>query len=420
MSATAEKLESFKKALAKNEGKGFASSDTTEGWNKAAAKSFILEDQKAFEAELTAARTGGPDKDGKLVGGRDVTLAEAAHKRYGFAFEKGKCHASELYELMGSDSSRDTIHSYLAGSGSTLSEASPQRWLALEVFLEAVRLGLQLTPVYTKLIRAEQSVNNLTVNIPFINAANGIPGLVKEGESFSVGAISYGRKQVNLGKYAHSLDFTDELLQFSTIDLLAFAIEQSGWAYGLGMDSLAIRCLQSGDQADGSASAPTIGAASAGTIAWDDLDKIQSRMVLLGRSPKIMVTNEDAGRKIRALTEYRGFAADKVLQRLNSNYPLPQELNHLLTPFLPQTSVMFVDAMNALIRLVARGMTIETSRESNKQVNRINISTTFGFANLVRDARFILDSTQTFVAAPFPSYVDIQAYAARYNFDMVY
>lgn len=78
---------------------------------------------------------------------------------------------------------------------------------------------------------------------------------------------------------------------------------------------------------------------------------------------------------------------------------------------MPDTNqVMFIDKTSALIKLNAQGLTVETDRIAEKQIQGTFITQTTGFASMFRDARVILDKSLAFASNGFPTWMNVSAF----------
>lgn len=181
------------------------------------------------------------------------------------------------------------------------------RWLVTEVIREAVRLGLRKSPIYSKLIAGEETVNQPMVTMPFINMSDAMPSVINEGETIPTGSVSFGQKQVKISPVATGLKITDEVKQYVAINVLSLYLQDVGVKLNTALDALAIQTLINGDQKDGSESAPVIGVKNIGAFAYEDLLTAWLRMGMIGRTPAGMISNEGPAKEILLLPEFKGF-----------------------------------------------------------------------------------------------------------------
>jgi hypothetical protein len=412
MSQTKIAIIDLKAAHLQNGGKPLRGKSEVNGISKLQARAALRDDIEPAMIELEQYRNGThPDysQDGESAPRpRTVSLKEFAKERWGIDCT-GQNQSTNLYLALGINPSRTTIENLM-----THAEASKFKFLVPEIFLEAIELSLKTEPVYSRIISTSQPVDNRTVNIPGIGGNNNIPQITQEGGTIHMGTLTFQNKTVTINKITQGFRLTDELKN-TTINMLTLALQSTARNMGFKRDALAMKVLLNGEQADGSASAPIVGLDVANTLAFKDLGRVQTRMAMLGHSPNVVVVGEDACNDMRDLPEFKGFAGQTTSQTLKSNLPLLPTIEQIVTPFVPTDSIIYVNTMDCMIELVASPLKIESGREITTQSELITVSITVGYATKYRDARTIIDQTEDLTSAPFPDYMDVQAFAAMFE-----
>jgi len=401
-----EKLDFDKRAakvtetLTKSEGK-IAVENAPEGQlNKKEIRKYILTDLPAAVKQLDSLRTS--DKDRQPI---EISLGQYAKEKWGFAMSDNGSPDS-LLNLLGVQPGKHSIQSLM-----TMPDFdSGFRWLVPEVIREAIRLGLRKNPAYPSLIASEINVDQPKVTMPYINMSDAMPSKVGETETIPVGTTTFGQKDVKLHKLATGLKLSDEVISYVPLNVLSIFLQDVGVNLNIGLDTAMAEILINGDQADGSESAPVIGVNNVanGITYDDDLLRAWIRLSRLGKGPSAMISNEDAAINILKLPEFK--TRDKWVERdtIQLQTPVPQTTNYFVHGAMPAgNKVVLVDPTAALIKLNSMALRVESERIAEKQLNGTYASLTTGFANLFRDARLVIDGTDTLANLPYPDYLNV-------------
>lgn len=381
----------------------FGEGTTQKKYAPEALKQRILRDIPEAFAYLTSVRKGRAG-DTPV----DIGLGEFIQERFGFAptVVGETSNPDSFYQALGISGS-DTIEKLAA-----LGDIDPAfHWIIPEIFREAVRLGLRRNPAYTGLIRQEENVSQLNVNFPDIKLSAMDMAKVGEGESISMGSTTFGTKSVKLNKIGKGFNITDEAVRYTTLNLVSIAFQDAGVNLAAGLDTMLINTLINGDQAGGTDSCAVVGTVSGTSFTYYDILRAWVRMGRIGGLPTAMISNETPFLDIHQLPEFKGYDGVSTEQKLVVKTPIPAKSDVYVHGAMPSANyVMFVDKLNAAIKLNATALIVENDRDKGRQMETFYITTTTGFATLKRDARLILDKSQTFVAAPFPSYFDVASH----------
>lgn len=358
----------------------------------------ILTDMPAAIKELDYLRKGNKEKTAV-----EVSMAQYVKEKWGFAPDNnGK--PDSFFECLGIDASRHTVDSLW-----TMPDFDEGfRWLVPEIFRDAIRTGLRKAPIYPNLIALEENITQPSVIMPWINMSEATAKKMNEAESFSVGQVSFNQKTVEVSKIGIGLSITDEVIKFSSLNILSTFLQDVGVKLGLALDTEAITTLIDGDQADGSDSIAVIGTIDGTTYTYKDILRLWIRMGRIGRLPAGMLSNEGPAIDVLQLAEFKGFAGESKTQQIIIRTPVPQTQNFWVHGAMEDNDqLMFIDPTAALIKLNIDAMTVESERIANKQINNTYASMRTGFATMFRDARAILDRSVAFSGAGFPAWFDV-------------
>jgi hypothetical protein len=338
---------------------------------------------------------------------KDVTFKGYLEANYGVNGEgKPNMTPEAFYRELGIDLNELTVEKMLNTS-------ELNRWLFPEIFRDAIRRGLEYTPFHSGLVAANETIAGTGLTMPFMDFTGINRDEVKlrdtgEGATITEGeVIAWREKQVTIRKKARGLKQTYESIMFTPIDLAAIFFEELGTQLGADLDRELINIAINGDQADGSESAPVIGATVAGTLTFTDLTRAWIRFRRIGRNSTVMLTNEADAITILNMPEFQrtqipnGVAPSGIT--LNIATPLPTSQDIFVHDAVPATKIIFVDRARAFVQLTAMPLLIESEKIVNRQIEGQYVSIITGFANIFRDGRLVLDYSTTVVANPGPS-----------------
>lgn len=312
---------------------------------------------------------------------------------------------SKVLDDMGIDPQYDTVSNLLNLPYEGV------KWIVPEIMRSSIRQGMRRAPIYPNIIRGEEPINALKVQIPFINMSDATPRYVNEAETILFGDISYGSKEFKIRKMGRGIKWSDEMVQYSTLNVSSIFFEDFGVKLGYGLDSLAVEILINGEQADGSSSAPVIGVTTVGTITYRDLLRVWIRMTRMGKSPNTMVGGEAAAMDILDLDEFKKKEQGTTQARLDIRTPVPNSSKFFIHGSISEDQVVIMDPSTTMMKFNAQPLKIEGERIVSNQTNASYASLTTGFATLFRDSRVVLDSSVTFASSGFPTYMNPDALA---------
>ena len=315
---------------------------------------------------------------------------------------------SHLFDELGINPAVDTIENIF-----TLPDESV-RWLIPEIFRESLRLGLRKSPIWPEIVAAEQTVKQLTVTMPWFNMSDATPGYVAQGETISTGGISFDKKQVHLRKIGKGVKIPYEVRNYVSINVVSVFMQDFGVKLGQSIDTLLIQTLINGEQTNGSESAPVVGVASAGTLAYADLLKVWVRMARIGKTPKAIIGGENAALDTLNLAEFKtntmgGMAPAGVAPNsaLKLKTPIPASSDYYIHGAMPANQQLVIDPTAAIIKYNAQPLLVESEKIVSNQTEASYATLTTGFGIIFRDARVVIDKSLAFSGNGFPSYMDV-------------
>lgn len=366
---------------------------TTEKWSRVkVGKEFTM---KAFHHDMQKLRQQG----------KDISLKQFLAATYGDNYTPEK-----FYGEVGIDLNGMTVEKMLNTSDLT-------RYLFPEVFRDAIVRGLEYTPIYGRLVTGEERIESTGLTMPKMDWTTIDQEQIRlrdtnEGATITEGEIMvWAEKTVNIKKKARGLKQTYESLMFTPIDLARVFFEELGVKLGADLDRDAILVLLNGDQANGSESAPVIGATTANTLTYRDISRAWTRFRRLGRNSSIMLASEADTLTILDMAEFQrtvgAGATTPSSVNLNVVNPLPSSQDIYVTDAVTVGKLVLVDTARAMVQLTAMPLLIETERIVSRQLNGEYVSIITGFANIFKDGRLVLDYTTSLATNPGPTPVAV-------------
>ena len=325
----------------------------------------------------------------------DVSIGEFVKMKWNVSMEA-------LYSDLGLNASIDTLQNIF-----TLPDESA-RWLIPEIIRDALRLGLRKSPIWADFIAAEQTIANPSVIIPHLNMSDAGAKYVGEGKTIPTGTISFGQKTLKIRKMGRGIQIPYEVAQYVSMNVIGIFLQDFGVKLNQGIDALMIDTLINGEQTDGSESAPVVGVATTGSMAYIDLLTVWIRMARIGRTPFGILGGEAAAIETLFLDEFKlRQNAGPTEKTLDLKTPIPQTSSYYIHGSMPADQQMVVDRTSAIIKYNAQPLLIESDKIVSNQKIETYASLTTGFGILYRDARVIIDDSILFSGNGFPAYMDV-------------
>ena len=293
-----------------------------------------------------------------------------------------------------------------------LTTADNNRWLLPEIIRDAIRIGLQYTPFYSKLVAGEENINGTGLTMPYIDwrtAATADLQLRDVAESASIPlaqTIVWRQKVVNIHKTARGLSQTYESIQFTPISLATMYFEELGVRLGADLDRSLVNVAINGEQADNSEAAPVMGATTANTLTYLDIARAWVRFKRIFRNSTVMLMSEADALTVLNMDQflfiqYPGGVSQSGVT-LNVNTPLPSSQDIYIHESMTTGQIVFIDVKRFAIQITAQPLLTESDKIISRQINETFVSLITGFAVLFKDGRLVLDYTTSIGANPGP------------------
>lgn len=296
-----------------------------------------------------------------------------------------------------------------------LNTSELSRWMFPEILRDAIRRGLEYSPIFPGLITGNERIDSTGVTMPTMDFrpfhADGEFTLRDTNEAASITesyVVVWAEKQVSVQKKARGLLQSYESIAFTPLNLATVYFEEVGTRLGADLDTSFINVLINGDQADLSESAPVIGATTANVLTYKDLARAWLRFKRIGRTSSAMITNESDALDIMLMTEFQNTRYPAATPdnaggtTLTFQTPLPTSQDIYVHQAVPTKKIIFVDRTRAVVQLTAMPLLIESERIVRRQLEGQFASIMTGFANVFRDGRMVLDWSTTIGTNPGP------------------
>lgn len=355
-------------------------------------------DKSTYKAQLGELRNQAEALRTDVNSPSDVSVFSLLEKKASLTEGQG---AAVLMEDLGFDPSVDTISNMVGVSDINV------RWILPEIFREAISLGLRKAPIFPNIIASQQPLNGLKMTMPYINMSDADAKFVNEGQTIEFGGISYGSKEIKVRKMGRGIKISYETRRYSTLNVVSLFLKDFGVRLGFGLDSLAIDVLLNGEQTDGSESAPVIGVGTANVLAYKDLLRIWIRLSRMGKTATTMLGGEAIALLLLDLPEFKNKQLGTPLANLDVKTPIPTSSSIYIHGGIPDSQIVIMDPRTTMLKFDSEPLMVESEKIISNQTEASYATLTTGFAIFLRDSRIVLDSSVTFAAAGFPSYMNV-------------
>ncbi len=358
----------------------------------------IMSEMKDAVRDLNNRRAGN-----ERFAPEDISFGEYASERWNVPSLSG------VLNLAGIDPGKTTIERMY-----NLPELpTDATWILPEVFLEPIRTGFRRPAMFMDLIRDTVNVSSASITVPEIKMSDAGMQRINEGESIPMGTVEFGGKTGRVFKIGKGFKLTDEVIMFSTVNILAPFLEDLGVKMNMSQNALAINILINGEAAANASSAAVIGVENTTTgFQYRDFLKAHARFDRLNRTADVCIVNEDAYVDIKDMDEVKGLVGTNQLMSVDADIKNMTTHRMRVHGLMPDNAVMFIDKQNALRRLMAKPLMVESERIVSKQATVVYATAMLGFMTFMRDARFIMKSDLAYSSNPFPSWMDPSPYEA--------
>ncbi len=343
----------------------------------------------------------------KRLAGSDFTLTKAAKAgdvmlSNGVPFQD--ITMKELLKDLGIDTRKHTMQF-------VLDLPEDIRWIVPEIFLEIIELGMrQKNDFYQALIAGSIDMNTLTYNMPQISAYNEDDHGLQEGGIGTTPAegvgVEFSSREVRTTKFERKIGIPHEVAKYSSLDQLQLFLSRLAKVWGLQLTRKAIDVILNGDQLTGTWAAGTIGVEdSSNGLEWIDLIRIHARMGRLAYQPTTVVTTEDNVVHVLTLPEFKNLQTGRSLGEARIQGRLPTTWDFYMHSVIGTDKYVFLDPAFTCQELVSEGMRIESERIISRDMSETYVRIQNGFANIMRDARIIVDQAVNFSGNSWPAWM---------------
>ena len=286
------------------------------------------------------------------------------------------------------------------------------RWIIPEIFLDPIRTGFRRPAMFTELIRDTVPVSQLEVTVPQIKLADATMQKLNEGETIPMGTVAYGGKTGRSFKIGRGFRFTDEVVMFSTIQMLAPFLEDLGARMNMSQNALAVKMLIEGETSANSAATIGVTDETKG-FQYRDFLYAHAAFERIGRSADVSLVNVGTYVNIKDMPEVKGLVGNNQLLRVDSDVKTLSAQSMRIHGLMPANKVMFVDKMNALRRLMVKPLMVESDRIVSRQTTEVVATAILGFMTILRDGRFLMDASLPVASNDFPTWMDPTSYESQ-------
>lgn len=328
----------------------------------------------------------------------DISFGEYARERWGFS------SLSEFLNACGVDPAKVTIEQLF----SLPNLPAESRHIVPEVFMEPIRTGFRRPAFFNDLILDTVNIPQMSVTVPQIKMADATMQVINEGESIPVGTISFGSKQARARKVARGFSLTDEVVMFSTIQMLAPFLEDLGVRMNMSQNAEAVRVAINGDGA--SDAAAVIGVKTVGEFSYRDFVYAHAGFDNIGRSCSVSVLDKNTYADIMDMPEVKGLVGNNQLLRVSSDVKTLSNNSMRIHSIVPTGKILFIDKQYRMRRLMVKPLMVESDRIVSRQTNQVFASAILGFTSIMRDGAFIMDNSLDIATNDFPTWMSAAAY----------
>ena len=267
-------------------------------------------------------------------------------------------------------------------------ETSNSAALFPEYVSRAVRMGMEQADQLSDLIAARTVIDGMdyrsVVSAPSDDEKTLKP--VAEGAVLPQTNVRTNENLVKLIKRGRMLVASYEAIKYQRLDLFTVTLRQIGAYIAREQMKDAVNVLINGDGNNNAAE--TVNVDTAGTLTYGDLIKLWGK--LTPYELNTLVAPTDMMKKLLALSEMKDAQAGLTFQGTGSMItPLGAKLLHV--PAMAEGKIVGLDKNCALEMVQAGGITMDTDKLIDRQLERTAISCTAGFAKIFTGAAKVLN-----------------------------
>jgi hypothetical protein len=288
-------------------------------------------------------------------------------------------------------------------------------FLIPELIIDPIRVGYEGGGYHRRWIARTVSTGGRTnkISIPYIIMGDNSAKRVSEGSDVQLRTLKVDQKDRKTFKVGSGIKMTYEIMQYSPLNLLEPILNKVGVDIGISADAYLHDILINGDMAGGAESAPVIGVINtANGFTSKDIRRVTTRLKRLGYEPDVLIAGEADGLDIMDIPEFRGYSGETTQTNVQAQLlGLPPRLT--VDAFkMPANQIMILSRQHAAIKVEGNGILIEEDKNIVDQTIFAVATDHITFSIMHRDARVIIDKSQTWAAntaTDFPAWMNVDA-----------
>lgn len=401
-------------------GEKFSKGETVSKNDRVSVMEFIDADMRQGEAgglpageEYSRIRNGNPSANEPC---RNIGIDAFVKERYNFenlptllnarfGLTKNHTFQEHIDEITGTGKHTESF----AGVISSGDLNKSYRWLVREVIMRYVMRGMQRPATSAEnLISGTDEVMSDEFKVPSILASDTQPEKWKEGQTIKLGTLKFGEKTAKTFMFGKGMGITDVSMKKMSLDAFSIGLMRMGRDLMVAENKEVLQVLLNGEAA--SEAAATVGITTAGTLKDRDVWRALHKLEELGYRPDFAIGQSETILDINELPMFRGYDGVKQEGR-NINEGLSYTTPNLRTinrSDMAAGKILF-GSREAVRKAIFLPYRMEVERRESSLETNIYVSGSTGFYVANEDARVIVDTAQTIVAAPFPASMDLYA-----------
>lgn len=256
-----------------------------------------------------------------------------------------------------------------------------------EYVSRAIRAGMEESNIIPDIVAATTTIDGLDYrSITSLSSEDMEPSPVAEGTVIPETVIKTKENLIKLYKRGRLLVASYEAIRFQRLDIITVALRQIGAAIIASHMKDAVSVLMNGDGNNNSA--PTVSAATEGTLAYADLVNLWSQFDPYEMN--VMLVSNSTMQKILKLTEFRDAAAGLDFHATGKlTTPLGAKL--VRCSAVPDDTIIGLDKRYALEFVRTGDIMLDSDKLIDRQLERTAVTSVAGFAKIIPEAVCVLN-----------------------------
>ncbi|WP_306010480.1 hypothetical protein [Bacillus sp. MMSF_3328] len=215
---------------------------------------------------------------------------------------------------------------------------------------------------------------------------------IGQGAPIPVGTIKLGDNSIKMHKRGRGIEWTDEAKR-ANIDLVSLWFQRLGRQLGRSYEDVAVERLLNGYFTDGTDAAPTLGVATAGTLALTDMFYASAFMEdTYGFTPNVAIMNLATATTWAEIRDNGALLFQDDIR--NGNFPNVINAAPFISGEVPDNRIILVDTAAALVRYVGKAFGVESERNVKTQVEGSYGTEISEFVPFETEARLVITLDQ--------------------------